>query len=82
MLLAVSTNVWYFGAAGLVSLVAFVGLILVPALSSYGRWSERVAAMFLSLMIFAGLVAVGVVAVLAWVLVANDVRGINPFTDG
>jgi hypothetical protein len=26
-----------FGAAALVSLVAFVGLILIPALSAYGR---------------------------------------------
>ncbi len=37
-----------FGAAGLVSLVAFVGLILVPALSSYGRVWEKAAAGVLS----------------------------------
>ena len=30
-----------FGAAGLISLVAFVTLILVPALSSYGRIWEK-----------------------------------------
>ena len=82
MVIAVSTNIWYFGAAGLLSLAAFVGLILVPALSSYGRWHERVAAGFLSLMIFGGLVTIGVVAGLAWVLISNDVSGINPFTDG
>lgn len=82
MLLAVSTNIWYFSAAGLVSLIAFIGLILVPALGSFGRWHERFAAAFLSLMIFGGLVTIGVIAGLAWVLVSNDVRGINPFTDG
>ena len=62
MVTAVSTNVWYFSAAGLVSLVAFVGLILMPALSSYGRWHERFAAGFLSLLIFGGLVTIGVIA--------------------
>ena len=82
MVIAVSTNVWYFSAAGLVSLIAFVGLILVPALSSYGRWSERFAAAFLSLMVLGGLVTIGVIAGLAWVLISNDVSGINPFTDG
>jgi hypothetical protein len=82
MVIAVSTNVWYFGAAGLVSLAAFIGLILMPAVSSYGRWHERLAAGFLSLMIFGGLVTIGVVAGLAWVLVSHDVTGINPFTDG
>ncbi|HMT05805.1 MAG: hypothetical protein KDB48_07850 [Solirubrobacterales bacterium] len=82
MVIAVSTNVWYFGAAGLVSLAAFVGLILVPAISSFGRWHERFAAGFLSLMILGGLVTIGVLAGLAWVLVSNDVTGINPFSDG
>lgn len=83
MVIAVATNVWYFGAAGLVSLAAFVGLILVPAVSSYGRWHERIAAGFLSLLILGGLVTIGVVAGLAWVLLLNgDASGINPFTDG
>lgn len=82
MVIAVSTNVWYFGAAGLVSLIAFVGLILVPALTSFGRWSERFAAGFLSLLIFGGLVVIGVIAGLAWVLVSNGISPINPFTSG
>ena len=80
MVIAISTNVWYFGAAGLVSLAAFIGLILVPALGSFGRWSERFAAGVLSLMIFGGLVTIGVVAGLAWVLVSHDVAPINPFS--
>jgi hypothetical protein len=62
-----------FGAAGLVSLVAFVGLILVPAVSSYGRIWEKAAAGFLSLFVLAALVLVGIVAGLAVVYYYNDI---------
>ncbi|HNH86015.1 MAG TPA: hypothetical protein PLE93_02840 [Solirubrobacterales bacterium] len=82
MVLAVSTQIWYFGAAGLVSLAAFVGLILVPAVSSYGRWHERFAAGFLSLLIFGGLITIGVIAGLAWVLISYGIAPLNPFTGG
>ena len=60
-LLAVGTEYYVFGAAGLVSLVAFVGLILVPALGSYGRPWEKVAAGFLSLFVLAALVIAGLI---------------------
>jgi hypothetical protein len=62
-----------FGAAGLVSLVAFVGLILVPAISSYGRLWEKAAAGFLSLFVLAALVVFGVVVGLAVVYYYNDI---------
>jgi hypothetical protein len=62
-----------FGAAGLVSLVAFVSLILVPAVSSYGRLWEKAAAGFLSLFVLAALVVVGVVIGLAVVYYYNDI---------
>lgn len=62
-----------FGAAGLVSLTAFVGLILVPALSSYGRLWEKAAAGFVSLFVLAALVLVGVVIGLAFVYYYNDI---------
>jgi hypothetical protein len=62
-----------FGAAGLVSLVAFVGLILVPAVSSYGRVWEKAAAGVVSLFVLAALVVVGVVAGLAFVYYYNDI---------
>jgi hypothetical protein len=62
-----------FGAAGLVSLVAFVTLILVPALSSYGRVWEKAAAGFLSLFVLVALVVVGVVIGLAVVYYYNDI---------
>jgi len=41
-------------------LAAYVGLIVVPAWTSYGRWWERFAATFLTLYIFAALVGIGV----------------------
>ena len=62
-----------FGAAGLVSLVAFVSLILVPAVSSYGRIWEKAAAGFVSLFVLAALVLVGVVIGLAVVYYYNDI---------
>jgi hypothetical protein len=62
-----------FGAAGLISLVAFVSLILVPAVSSYGRLWEKAAAGLLSLFVLAALVLVGVVLGLAVVYYYNDI---------
>lgn len=62
-----------FGIAGLVSLAAFVGLILMPALSAYGRVWEKAAASVLSLFILAALVIVGIVIGLAFVYYYNDI---------
>ncbi len=62
-----------FGAAGLVSLAAFFGLIFLPAVSSYGRFWEKAAAGVLSLFVLAALVMVGVVAGLAVVYYYNDI---------
>jgi len=62
-----------FGAAGLVSLVAFVALILVPAIGSYGRLWEKAAAGFLSLFVLAALVLTGVVVGLVIVYYYNDI---------
>jgi hypothetical protein len=56
-----------FGAAGVVSLAAFIGLILVPAISSYGRIWEKAAAGILSLIVLCALVLTGVVAGLLFV---------------
>jgi hypothetical protein len=50
-----------FGAAGLISLIAFAGLILVPALGSFSRGWEKFAAGLLSLFVLAALVLVGLV---------------------
>jgi hypothetical protein len=64
-LMALATEYYLFGAAGLVSLVAFVSLILVPALGSYGRPWEKFAAGFLSLFVLAALVIAGLILGLA-----------------
>lgn len=58
-LLAIGTEYVLFGLAGLVSLAAFGGLILAPALSAFGRGWEKLAAGVLSLFILAALVLVG-----------------------
>jgi hypothetical protein len=60
-LLALGTEYYLFGAAGLLSLAVFVGLILVPAIGSYGRVWEKLVAGFLSLFVLAALVLVGLV---------------------
>ena len=41
------------------AVAAYVGLILVPAWTSYGRWWERLAATFLTFYIVAALVGIG-----------------------
>ncbi len=63
-----------FGGAGLISLAAFVGLILVPALGSYGRAWEKVAAGFMSLFVLVALVLVGVLIGLVVVYYWNDIH--------
>ena len=48
------------GVAGVITFGGYCWFILVPAVSSYGRLWERVAAGFLSLFILATLVGIGV----------------------
>jgi hypothetical protein len=62
-----------FGGASLISLVAFVALVLAPALGSYGRAWEKAAAGFLSLFILAALVLVGIACGLLIVYYWNDI---------
>jgi hypothetical protein len=62
-----------FGAAALVSVIAFVGLILVPALGSYGRTWEKAAASVLSFFVLAALVLIGVAIGVAIVYYYNDI---------
>ena len=58
-----NTSTIYIVAAGCgaLGLAAFVGLILVPAWSSYSRLWQRVAASFLSLYVLAALLGIGLV---------------------
>jgi hypothetical protein len=62
-----------YGAAGVICLAIFVTLILVPALSSYGRLWEKAAAGFLSLFVLAALVVGGVLIGLAVVYYYSDI---------
>ena len=59
--LALGTEYYLFGIAGVLTVGVFVGLILVPALGSYGRVWEKLVAGFLSLFVLAALVLVGLV---------------------
>lgn len=45
--------------AGLISLLAFATLILVPAIGSFGKGWEKATAVFLSLLVLVVLVAIG-----------------------
>jgi hypothetical protein len=59
--LALGTEYYLFGVAGLLSVAVFVGLILAPALGAYGRAWEKVVAGMLSLFVLAALVLAGLV---------------------
>lgn len=55
-----TTTIYIVGAGcGVLGLVAFVGLILVPAWGSYSRLWQRLAASFLSLYVLAALLGLG-----------------------
>jgi hypothetical protein len=56
----IGTEYILFGAAALISLVAFSILILVPAVDSFGRTWEKVTAVFVSLFVLLALLAIGV----------------------
>ncbi|MEA2391762.1 MAG: hypothetical protein QOK31_1871 [Solirubrobacteraceae bacterium] len=47
--------------AGVFGLAAFVGLVAIPAVASYGKLWERVAAAFLTVYVLVALVGVGAV---------------------
>jgi hypothetical protein len=57
----IATEYFYFGAAGLITVVAFATLILAPALGSFSRGWEKFAAGLLSLFVLAALILVGLV---------------------
>jgi len=59
--LALGTEYYLFGIAGLLSITAFVAFILAPALGAYERTWEKFAAGFLSLFVLAALVLIGLV---------------------
>jgi hypothetical protein len=62
-----------FGVAAAISLAAFVALILLPAVGSYGRIWEKAVAGVLSLFVLVALVVIGVVVGIAVVYYYNDI---------
>lgn len=56
----VSTELLIFGGAGLISLLAFGGLILAPAIGSFSRAWEKVTAAAISVVVLVALVGLGV----------------------
>lgn len=64
-----------FGGAGLVSVLAFAALIMVPSLSAFGRGWEKATAAVLSVFVLVALLAlgfgIGVVIVYFWNDIAN-----------
>ncbi len=74
--LAITTEYLIFAGAGVISLIAFTGLILTPALGSYGRAWEKAAAAFLSLFVLAAMVLIGVAVGVAVVYYWKDITGV------
>ena len=72
----IGTEYLLFGGAGLISLLAFTALILVPAIGSYGRGWEKATAALISVFILAALVAIGVAVGVAIVYYWDDITGI------
>lgn len=66
-------EVMLFGGAGLVTLLAFTTLILVPAVGSFGKAWEKITAAALSLIVLVALVAIGVAVGVAIVYFWDDI---------
>jgi hypothetical protein len=67
-----------FGGAGLISVLAFAALILVPAIGSYGRGWEKATAALLSLFILAALAMLGIAIGIAIVYYWDDISPLIP----
>ncbi|UJA21019.1 hypothetical protein HJD18_12905 [Thermoleophilia bacterium SCSIO 60948] len=76
VLAEIGTEYYLFGGAALVSLIAYAALILVPALTSYGRTWEKAAAALLSLFVFSALLILGVLLGLAIVYYWDDISNL------
>jgi uncharacterized membrane protein len=66
-------EVLLFGGAGLISLIAFTTLILVPAIGSFGRAWEKATAAVLSLIVLIALVLIGVAIGVAVIYFWDDI---------
>jgi hypothetical protein len=78
--LGIGTEYFLFGGAGVVSLLAFTALILVPAIGAYGRTWEKATAAVLSVFVLLALVligvAIGVLIVYYWPQITETIPGL------
>jgi hypothetical protein len=80
-LVGIGTEYYLFAGAGLVSVLAFAALILVPAMASYGRTWEKATAVLLSFFVLAALlltgIALGVLIVYFWPDITRIIPGLD-----
>jgi hypothetical protein len=78
--LGIGTEYFLFGGAGVVTLLAFTALILVPAIGAYGRSWEKATAVLLSVFVLIVLVlvgvAIGVLIVYYWPQITQVLPGV------
>jgi hypothetical protein len=78
--LGIGTEYFLFGGAGVVTLLAFTALILVPAIGAYGRSWEKATAAVLSVFVLIVLVligvAIGVLIVYFWPQITQALPGV------
>jgi hypothetical protein len=79
--LAIGTEYYLFGGAGVISLLAFAALILSPAIGSYGRSWEKVTAAALSVFVLVALVMIGIALGVLIVYFWPDITRIVPGLD-
>jgi hypothetical protein len=79
--LALGTEYYLFGGAGVVSLLAFAALIFVPAVGSYGRTWEKATAALLSIFVLTALIMIGIALGVLIVYFWPDITRILPGLD-
>ena len=79
--LAIGTEYFLFGGAGVITLLAFTALILAPAIGAYGRTWEKATAAVLSVFVLLVLVligvAIGALIVYYWPQISETVPGLG-----
>ena len=78
--LAIGTEYFLFGGAGVITLLAFTAFILVPAIGAYGRTWEKATAVVLSVFVLIVLVlvgiAIGALIVYYWPQITQTIPGV------
>lgn len=69
----IGTEYLLFGAAGLISVLAFCALILAPTIGSFGRTWEKATAILVSLFVLVALLAIGIALGIAIVYYWDDI---------